>query len=243
MKKFLALLCMVAVSLLVITGCGGKGGGKDSGLKFEFDFSDSDHGWVGDFTDYPVDYEEDIYELDFAHRDLPAELKRNGKGLMLQGSNRSDDLFMYLRKQLTGLQPDTLYSIIIEVEFATDAPAGAVGIGGPPGEALFVKVGASTEEPLPVEGEFGGGPFYFLNVDKGHQSEGGKNAIVVGDGAKLENDEFDVYELKSLDNSNEPLEIKSDADGNLWIFVGTDSGFEGKTILYYTNVNATLTAK
>ena len=162
---------------------------------------------------------------------------------MVQGHNRSDDLFMYIKKQLTALQPDTLYSIVIEVEFANDAPAGAFGIGGPPGEALFVKVGASTEEPVPVEGEMGGEPYFQLNVDKGSQSEGGKNAIVVGDGAKLENEEFGVYELKTLNNAGEPLEIKSDADGNIWIFVGTDSGFEGKTILYYTGINAVLTAK
>lgn len=243
MKKVLVVALFLSLSLMLFTGCT-KGGGAGDDFKFEYDFSDSDKGWVGDFTDYPVNYEPDIYELDFGHKDLPAELGRSGdKGLMLQGSNRSDDLFMYLRKQLTGLKPNTLYAIVIEVEFATDAPAGAVGIGGPPGEALFVKVGASTEEPVPVEGEFGGGPYYQLNVDKGAQSEGGKNAIVVGDGAKLENDEFDVYELKVLDNSSEPLEIKSDADGNLWVFVGTDSGFEGKTVLYYTAVNVVLSEK
>ncbi|MBS4021343.1 MAG: hypothetical protein KGZ79_02820 [Dethiobacter sp.] len=80
-------------------------------------------------------------------------------------------------------------------------------------------------------------------MDKGGQSEGGKNAIVVGDAAKLENEEFGVYELKTLNNAGEPLEITSDADGNLWLFVGTDSGFEGKTVLYYTSVKAALTAK
>lgn len=243
MKKTLVLVLFLSLSLMVFTGCSQERG-KGDDLEFEFDFSDGDKGWEGDFTDYPVDYEDDIYELDQGLRDLPAELGRNGKkGYMLQGHNRSDDLFMYMKKQLTGLQPATLYAIIIEVEFATDAPAGAVGIGGPPGEALFVKVGASTEEPVPVEGEFGGGPYYQLNVDKGSQSEGGQNAVVVGDGAKLENDEFGVYELKVLDNSSEPLEIKSDADGNLWVFVGTDSGFEGKTVLYYTVVNVTLAEK
>ncbi len=244
MKKFLVLLVVLLVPVMLVVGCskGGNGGGSE-GINFEFDFSESDKGFVGDFTDYPVNYEPDIYELEFDHVALPAELDRSGKGLMLQGHNRSDDLFMYIRKQLTGLTPNTLYSIVIEAEFATDAPAGAVGIGGPPGEALFVKVGASTEEPVPVEGETNAENYFLLNVDKGGQSEGGQNAIVVGDGAKLENDEFNVYELKTLNNAGEPLEIESDADGNLWIFVGTDSGFEGKTVLYYTNVKVALTEK
>ena len=243
MKKVIVAVIILAVSLMVFTGCKGQDGGADGGLKFEYDFSDSDKGWVGDFTDYPVSYDPDIYELLAGLRDLPSDLGINGKGFMLQGHNRSDDLFMYMRKQLTGLQPNTLYAIVIDVEFATDAPAGAMGIGGPPGEALFVKVGASTGEPVPVEGEMGGEAYYQLNVDKGSQSEGGENAVVVGDAAKLDNDEFDVYELKALNNKSKPLEVKSDGDGNLWVFVGTDSGFEGKTVLYYTSINVNLTEK
>jgi hypothetical protein len=238
LKKVSLFLLVLVISLMFFAGCANRRG---NGLKFEFDFSNSDQGWQGDFTDYPVNYEPDIYELEFGLRELPAELGRSGKkGLMIQSHNRSDDVFMFIKKQLTGLKPNTLYSIVLEVEFATDAPAGAVGIGGPPGEALFVKVGASTEEPVPVEGNSGGEPFYELNVDKGAQSEGGKNAIVVGNAAKLDNDEFDVYEFKVLSNRKKPLKIKSDADGKLWVFIGTDSGFEGKTVLYYTNVKVTL---
>ncbi len=37
--------------------------------------------------------------------------------------------------------------------------------------------------------------------------------------------------------------LATDADGNMWIFAGTDSGFEGLTTLYYTEVNITLEAK
>jgi hypothetical protein len=244
MKKYLGFMVFMLVTVMFLVGCGNNGGtGADGDVNFDFDFSESDEGWTGDFTDYPVNFEPDVYELEFAHKELPAELERAGKGLMLQGHNRSDDLFMYMKKQLTGLKPDTRYAIVLETEFATDAPAGAVGIGGPPGEALFVKVGASTIEPVPVEGEAGGEPNYQLNVDKGSQSEGGENAIVVGDAAKLVNDEFEVYEMKTLSNSGQPLEIQTDADGNLWVFVGTDSGFEGRTTLYYTGVKVTLTEK
>jgi hypothetical protein len=229
----------IMLMVLILAGCTQAA----DPVSFDFDFSESDHGWQGDFTDYPVDFNPDIYELEFGHRPLPEELDKAGKGLMLKGANRSDDLFMYVRKQLTELDPDTEYRIVIEVEFATDAPAGAVGIGGPPGEALFVKVGAATEEPLPVEGEMGSEPYYILNADKGWQSEGGDNAVVVGNAAKLVNDEFDVYELKTLSNTSKPLVVRTDSEGTLWVFVGTDSGFEGTTTLYYTSITITLTPK
>lgn len=70
-----------------------------------------------------------MYALQFSYSALPEELDAVS-GNMLSGSNRSDDLFMYVKRQLTtadGIEPDTLYRIYFEVEFATDAPAGAVG--------------------------------------------------------------------------------------------------------------------
>lgn len=234
---------LLVFSLLVASGCGKQAntGGEKIGVMF--DFANGDQGWVGEFTDLPVDYAEDIYELDFGIVDRPAELGEGKKAFMITGHNRSDDLFMYLKKQLGtayGLKPNTTYRVVIEASFGNNAPAGAMGIGGPPGEAVFVKVGASVEEPAPIVDSAND---YRMNVDKGGQSEGGKNAIVVGNGAKPTNDDFETYELITVKNTDEALEITTDAQGNLWVFVGTDSGFEGRTTLYYTQVNVTLTAK
>ncbi len=204
----------------------------------EFRFALGDHGWTGDFTDLPADYEEDLYRLESGLVDRPSELGP-GKAMMIGGSNASDDLFMYLRKQLTaadGIEPDTAYEVRFQVSFATNAPAGAVGIGGPPGEAVWVKVGASTEEPVPVVREEMGIPYIVLSVDKGSQNDDGENALRIGDVAKPENDDFVTYEIKTLDNSDQPLRVVSDNQGRLWLFVGTDSGFEGRTVLYYTDI-------
>lgn len=212
-------------------------------LSFSYTFEEDAEGWTGDFTDLPVDYDEDMYELEFGYESLPEELAEYGNALMISGQNRSDDLFMYVKKVLTaddGIEPDTTYRITFEVEFATNAPAGAVGVGGPPGEAVWVKVGAADVEPVPMEIIEASVPFYVLNVDKGRQNEDGENALRIGDVAKVECGEFEVYELKTLDNRSEPLEIKSDAQGNLWIFVGTDSGFEGRTRLFYNRIDVQL---
>jgi len=215
---------------------------KRSKLSFEYKFEECDYRWTGDFTDLPADYEEDIYDLKFAHTVRPAEVGE-GKALMLRGINRSDDLFMYVKKGLTaedGIKPDTTYMVRFEVEFATNAPAGAVGVGGPPGEAVWVKVGASPEKPVPIIEDDMGMPYYLLSVDKGRQNEDGEYAVRVGDVAKEYCDDFYSYELKTLDNMDNPLKVNSDSEGNLWLFVGTDSGFEGKTVLYYTFIQVSL---
>ena len=243
-RRIAIWVAILVVASLSMAGCGAESNPDgDAPLSYRYEFDTDTEGWTGDFTDLPVDYEEDIYELRFEHADLPGELESDGKALMLSSINRSDDIFMYVKRQLTkadGIKPGTTYRITFEVEFATDAPAGAVGVGGPPGEAVWVKVGAAPEDPVPVEVMDGGVPFYVLSVDKGRQNEDGENAIRIGDVAKVDNDEFDVYEFKTLDNSADPLEITSCNEGSLWIFVGTDSGFEGKTTLYYNMIQVQL---
>jgi hypothetical protein len=242
-KRWMVVSIVLVAFLIAGVGCTRAPDGAPDELRFEYGFGESAHGWTGDFSDLPVDYEADIYELEFAHTARPEELG-TGNALMLTGHNRSDDLFMFVKKGLTtadGIQPNTTYRIVFEVEFGTDAPAGAVGIGGPPGEAVWVKVGAAPIEPVPVEEAAMGDLYYLMNVDKGHQNEDGEHAVRIGDVAKEHSDDFDTYELKTLDNAAAPLEMTSDSDGNLWLFVGTDSGFEGRTTLYYTSITATLT--
>ncbi len=230
MKKWKTLVVCIVLTVL-ITGCTAA-----APTTFVYDFTKSDHGWQGAFTDYPTAGDSELYDLQFEYAPLPEELALEGNGLMLKGANGSDDLFMYVRKQISDLTPDAEYRVVIRVTLATDAPAGAVGIGGPPGEAVYVKAGASTEEPVPVIDSMGGEPYYVLSVDKGSQSEGGANAVVIGNAAKEENDEFSVFELKTLSSEENALSVKTDSSGNAWIFVGTDSGFEGITELYYTEI-------
>ncbi len=213
-------------------------------INLKYTFEEGKEGWDGCFTDLPVDYEEDIYDLQFGHADWPEDLGQPGKALMISSINRSDDIFMYVKRKIgtaEGIEPNTTYLLKFDVEFATNAPAGAVGVGGPPGEAVWVKVGAGAEEPVRVECPHACHPFWVLNLDKGRQNDDGEHAMRIGDVAKegSADDDFS-YALKNLNNNDFPLLATSCSEGNLWIFVGTDSGFEGKTTLYYTKIEVAL---
>lgn len=195
-------------------------------------------GWSTGFSDYsPVS---DDMRLEAGIAPLPAATA-TGNGLRLQGMNRSDDLFMYLKRRLdttNGVVPHQRYSVRTSVSFWTNSSSDCFGSGGNPGSSVYLKAGGSTVEPAPVLDSTN---TYWLNVDKGHQSQDGPSGTVIGDidnGLPCEDGRW----VKVTRTTSTPVQVQADADGVLWLLVGTDSGYEGLTILYYTDVTATLTA-
>ncbi|NDI34065.1 DUF3221 domain-containing protein [Chengkuizengella sediminis] len=207
------------------------------------DTFDMDHrGWTGDFADYPVDYDESQYQLEYARESVPSEIEPESNALFLSGVNRSDDLFMFIKKKVDmsyGLKPNTNYLVNFEFEIASNAPAGAFGVGGAPGESVYVKAGATTEEPSLIIQD----GYYRMNIDKGNQSTSGKDAIVLGNLAKVSGTFDFSYELINFNNLNfkDAFIAKTDENGELWLLIGTDSGFEGITSIYIPKVKATFT--
>jgi hypothetical protein len=205
---------------------------NDDPMTFAIDFRQSSQGWVGDFADYPIG-EDAFYELGTDHRALPEPL--SGNGLYITGNNHSDDLWMYYKGRIAGLSPDTLYRVTFSIELATSVPNGCVGVGGAPGEDVTVKAGASTFEP----GRVDEGGLWRMNVDKGQQSNGGEDAVVVGDiASSIPCGEDPRWELKQLSSDGLAVEVASGSAGAVWLFVGTDSGFEATSSVYYTQFTA-----
>ncbi len=200
-------------------------------VEFSFTFDEDAEGWTAGFADLPADYDQSIYELDHEHRPLPDGL--GGNGVYVQGHNRSDDLFMFLKRRVEGLQPDAAYIVEVSVDLATNVSAGLVGIGGSPGESVFVKAGASSVEPVTMEDRIG---HLRMNIDKGNQSRGGEAMLVIGNVAHPGVTGRE-YRIKTLDNDGQPLTVTTDGEGRVWLIVGTDSGFEGLTTLYYDRIS------
>ena len=168
--------------------------------EFSFTFEDDAEGWTVGFADLPVDYDQSIFELDHGHRTLPEGLE--GSGIFIQGHNRSDDLFMFLKRQVGGLRTNSTYTVEVSVDLATNVPANTFGIGGSPGTSVFVKAGASDVEPNTVQDE---NRYFRMNIDKGNQSRGGESMVVIGNLAHPDV-AGDEYRIKTLDNADRPLE-------------------------------------
>jgi hypothetical protein len=235
--KFAFLLCTVASCSM---------DEKDIGLQLVtrvYDFNESSHEWQAGFCDLPAtSYDSAFYELQSGYVSAVIDGEER-KALMLSGNNHSDDLFMYSKKKITGLDPDSQYTLTFEVQLASNALESGVGVGGAPGESVFLKVGASSNEPRRVIDDDGN---YILNIDKGNQSLDGEDMIVIGDISVPA--ETEGYATISRSNSpsagtqayDKPLIVKTNSKGELWLIVGTDSGYEGITTLYYTSISVVL---
>jgi hypothetical protein len=203
----------------------------------EFTFEQTDGGWTGGLADYGKDIDTASIEFKFKRSALPKAIDTTRYGLMLQSHNRSDDMFMFLKRKVTGLLANQTYKVYYEIDLGTSYPENSVGIGGSPGSSVYLKAGASDKEPSKVLD----GNFYKFNLDKGEQSTGGKELALLGNVANGLTDY--AYKLVQRDNLTKPVEATTDANGTLWLCIGTDSGFEGLTVLYYDRIKVTLAPK
>jgi hypothetical protein len=114
------------------------------------------------------------------------------------------------------------------VLFASNAPSGMIGVGGAPGESVYMGIGITKTEPASVIDDEG---LHRMNIDKGHQATEGPDRKVIGDIANG-TDQW-VYTLVQREGE---FMFTTDNSGTVWATVSTDSGFEGTTSLYYTKI-------
>lgn len=207
-------------------------------LVLRWDFHGGSDGWLAGFTDYGLETG-DLRRVAEIRR-LPAEVDSSRSGFFLQSMNRSDDIFMYLKRPLTsgmGLKANMRYSVTIDVEFLSNEPEGCVGVGGAPAEAVTLKAGIMRYEPVPTLV----GNYVDLSADKGQQVTGGRDAGVIGhigNGRACADEGRPYVFLHRV--YHHPQVVTSREDGTLWVLVGTDSGYEGLTQLYYYSIQVTL---
>ena len=138
----------------------------------------------------------------------------------------------------------------VDVTFATNVPPDCVGIGGSPGESVAIKAGAAAAQPTKsvVNNRVR------TSVDKGEQQNSGREVIRIGTfaggGGSCSNGEYRVKTLSTAAPELSPITppppadallLTADSAGRLWIVIGTESGFEGRTEIFFLEGSATFT--
>ena len=226
-KRFCSLGVAAAIGMSILAGTAAA---KETTAGLTFDFNQNDGGFTPIFSDYPNEQGvEEFYELRSGHEEVP--IAEAGKGLFLSGNNHSDDLFMGYYKDLSGLVPETEYQFTVRFQLATNVENDMIGIGGAPGESVFVKCGVASKEP---ENSLDSLNHFCLNIDKGSQSTSGSDMIVVGNLAKEEINRPGEYEFNEIETK---VIARTDEAGTAYLVIGTDSGFEGVTSFYLDDIS------
>jgi hypothetical protein len=244
-RRVVGLAVAVATALLVAPSTAWAGSCSSvttagSSTVFDFRFCDDSEEWTGGFADLPPSGLEDpAYQLSFGRASLPTSTGVVGDGLRLAGTNASDDLLMFIKRQVTGLRPSTRYAAKFHVRFATNAGRGCARDGWVSGgDSVTAKAGAASVEPQARVKD----GMLRLNLDVGNQARAGADAVVLGSaGADGIGCSGRSHVFRTLASRDAGLLPRSDRDGNLWLFFGFDSGFEGRSDIHVERIRVELT--
>lgn len=228
-------LCSVLVSFCFLMACR-KSGNMNTEIIHTYNFSAGAEEWTADFADYPNEPGVELaYAFEFFPTGLPFPLDEKDGAIKQSGINRSDDLFMFIKRKIPGLEPGRKYSVDIMVDIATNAASNMVGVGGAPGEGVAIKTGVVSFEPKKLLNTAEN--YFRMNLDKSNQQNSGADMKVIGNFANgTGNNEYRLKQLKTIT----PLMVQANTLGEIWLILGTDSGFEGKTSIYYNSIKATI---
>ncbi len=226
-----AALAVLLAAAAGLAGCSDATAPPEA-RQLDFDFRDDPSGWEADFTDFPEGRGGEV-GFEAGPRPLPDPL--GGPSLFHRGNNFSDDLFMYFKRRVEGLEPGTRYRAGFEIRFASDVGENCeVGVG----TNVVVKAGAAATEPTRVVDENGD---VRLSVDKGSQRRSGENALTLGD---VRNGRPGCGEAVPFAEETvtveETIAVRADDGGGLWLFFGTESAFEVPHDLYFTELHVRL---
>ena len=212
---------------LVLTGfllsCSDDEGQLDI-FTLTYDFNSDEGSWTPGFTDYPIPEtpeDTEIYDWAYYYGDT-AKASNGRKVVMLTCNNVNGDVFMFLKKKVEGLKPNTRYNLIFDISVATNAISG---------EGVILKVGGSDLEPKTIIEN----NYYTLNLDKGNSLNSGESLISLGDCGAITT----AYEYLEKNNGAYlyPLLAMTNSKGELWLIVGTDSLREGYNVVLYSRIN------
>jgi hypothetical protein len=211
-----------------------------------FEFSRGSAGMLAGFSDYGHVVEGLACTAEV--RPLPPELGISFRGrnaYYLAANNASDDIFMFLKSVMTladGIVRFQPYRASFDIQFASQSN-NCPGVGGD-ASSVWLKAGGSSLEPVTTltrNGEYVG-----ISVDKGDQQEGGKDLGTIGSiWNGIECPETNWVMLRRTYTHPYPITAtgggKAGAGGQLWIALGTESGYEAVTEVYYHRIKVKLT--
>jgi hypothetical protein len=225
---------LTLTSGLTLSACGGADDISTEPIIVAVTFDHIPPAWTLGDSDYTDGTEPSNVTLSLTDT-LPAPIQQ--RAVAISGTNRSDDMYAYIKRPVTGLAPSSVYQAEVSVTLAASVPQGCLGVGGSPGESVYVKTTVSGSEPQTVRQNSGE---WALSIDKGNQANSGTEGQTLGHIANSATDcRYGTIERKTL-RTTTPITVTTDAQGRVWWGLGQDSGYEAGSTLVLLNATLTL---
>lgn len=193
------------------------------------EFQTGIEGWTGDYALYN---RADTTKVAFAmERDsLPSDIDSLRWSLRLAGTNVGDSLFLFLKKEIAGLNPGKTYQVSFDINLATNFP----DLPGAAGTMISLKAGASATEPVKILSN----GYYNLSLKKGLWNQDGAEMSVIGN--LVNNSARAQYQIVNRNNGSKTVIVKPGSDGKIWVCIGEDIRYKGRAVIYYDRIKVTV---
>jgi|GEM_PF-1747996 len=233
--KLLFFVCMV---LLIYSCLSDTDDIVPDGSKPEFvltyDFSSGKGDWQTGFSEYPLSAADTLQ----IEAEMVSSIGALGGDSLLRLSaiDPVADIFPFIKLKVTGLTPSTEFNVLVETEFAAVNldPIGTTYEGD---QEVHLKAGVFENEPLliPANDSIDVGYSYeVLDIDKGNGVDVGNDMALLGTVVMPSPNVFSQL-IRGI-NTGSQLSGTSDADGNMWLLIGTDSETQMHQAFYYSRV-------
>jgi len=187
-------------------------------------FAEDAEGWEAQFSEYEPGLEDSL-KLSFAHDNFMAtESIGEVTAVVQSGYATNSDLFMYIKRQISGFKPNTPYTVVFKLELFAQLNEDFSGDLTDDHNGSFLKASVYTEEPdtlIVDDDDNPGKKIVITNFEKGNDRTTGPNMAMIG---KLEHTSVDEAPLLLIGSSEgDDLLGTTDSEGKMWMMIGVDT--------------------
>lgn len=230
MKKYLIRIWLVVLVAAVFACNSEERNSVDPVYTINTQFETGTEKWTGDYALYNIKDTADIAYV-MEQDTMPASIDSTRYGIRMEATNKGDSIFLFMKRKITGLNPDKTYHVYYDIDLGTNYP----DLTNATGKNISLKAGASASEPVKTLTN----GYYSLSIKKGLWNVDGSEMVILGDVtngiAKT------TYQLVNRNSSGKTIAVQPDSDGTIWLCVGEDIHTTGKIVLYYDKINVSIT--
>lgn len=235
MKNFLISILINTGLLLMLSGCLNNDEVGNPLLVSTSVFAEDSEGWEAQFAEYEPGLEDSL-QLSFTHDTIMAtETIGEVTAVVQSGYATNSDLFMFIKRQISGFKPSTSYQVVYTLELLAQLNEDFNGDLSDVNNGSFLKASVYTEEPdtLIVDDiENPGKKTVTTNFEKGEDRTTGPNMALIG---KLEYSDINETPQVLIGSSKQDDIIgTSDSEGKMWMMIGVDTNQPIYQSIYYS---------